>query len=58
MRFGPGDYNDCREVYWDASATSKIDGKKGAYVDVNGGRRYEPNRNQLPSGLTIPVKPQ
>ncbi len=61
IKFGPGDYNaisDFREVYWDASATSKIDGKKGAYVDVNGGRRYEPGKNQLPGGLTIPVKPQ
>lgn len=61
IKFGPNDYNaisDFREVYWDASATSKIDGKKGAYVDMNGGRRYEPGQNQLPAGLTVPVKPQ
>jgi hypothetical protein len=61
IKFGPNDYNaisDFREVYWDAAATSKIDGKKGAYVDMNGGRRYEPNTNQLPAGLDIPVKPQ
>jgi hypothetical protein len=61
IKFGPNDYNaisDFREVYWDASATSKIDGKRGAYVDVNGGRRYEPGANQLPGGLNVPVKPQ
>lgn len=61
VRFGPEDYNavsDFREVYWDAAATSKIDGKQGAYVDMNGGRRYEPGQNQLPGGLNIPVKPQ
>ena len=43
IRFGPEDYNaisDFREVYWDASKTSTIDGKAGAYVSINGGRRY------------------
>jgi len=61
IKFGPGDYNaisDFREVYWDASATSGIDGKKGAYVDMNGGRRYEPGQNQLPAQFTVPAKPQ
>ena len=61
IKFGPGDYNaisDYREVYWDAAATSTIDGKRGAYVDMNGGRRYEPNQGQLLPGLNIPVKPQ
>lgn len=61
IRFGPNDYSaisDFREVYWDAAATSTIDGKKGAYVDMNGGRRYEPGQNQLPAQLTIPAKPQ
>lgn len=61
IKFGPSDYNaisDFREVWWDPTATSGIDGKKGAYVDMNGGRRYEPGQNQLPAGLTIPVKPQ
>lgn len=61
ITFGPNDYNaisDFREVYWDASATSTIDGKKGAYVDMNGGRRYEPGQNQLPAELTVPAKPQ
>ena len=61
IKFGPGDYNaisDFREVYWDATATSTIDGKKGAYVDMNGGRRYEPGKNQLPSEFTVPAKSQ
>lgn len=61
IKFGPNDYNaisDFREVYWDAGATSKIDGKKGAYVDVNGGRRYEPGANQLGGDFNVPVKPQ
>lgn len=61
IKFGPGDYNaisDFREVYWDATATSGIDGKKGAYVDMNGGRRYEPGQNQLPAEFTVPAKPQ
>ncbi|MDT7539344.1 MAG: hypothetical protein QOI82_2929 [Actinomycetota bacterium] len=41
--FGPGDYSglsDAREVYWDANATSAIDGKKGAYVSLLGHRRF------------------
>jgi hypothetical protein len=61
IKFGPNDYNaisDFREVYWDATATSKIDGRKGAYVDMNGGRRYEPGQNQLPGGLAVPAKAQ
>jgi hypothetical protein len=61
IKFGPNDYNaisDFREVYWDAAATSTIDGKRGAYVDMNGGRRYEPGQNQLPAQLTVPAKPQ
>jgi hypothetical protein len=61
IKFGPGDYNaisDFREVYWDAGATSKIDGKRGAYVDVNGGRRYEPNQRQLSASLDVPAKAQ
>lgn len=61
IKFGPNDYNaisDFREVYWDASATSAIDGKKGAYIDLNGGRRYEPGQNQLPAQFTVPAKAQ
>ncbi|HYF12435.1 MAG TPA: hypothetical protein VEC09_09045, partial [Actinomycetota bacterium] len=43
IRFGPDDYNaisDYREAYWDSTKASTIDGKPGAYVSVNGGRRY------------------
>jgi hypothetical protein len=43
-------------VFWDASATSTIDGKKGAYVDMNGGRRYE--LGQLNNEFTVPAKAQ
>jgi hypothetical protein len=61
IKFGPNDYNaisDYREVYWDSTATSKIDNKKGAYVDVNGGRRYQPGTRQLSGGLTVPKTAQ
>jgi hypothetical protein len=43
VKFGPGDYtavSDAREVYWDPKAISPIDGKPGAYISLNGGRRY------------------
>jgi hypothetical protein len=43
VEFGKGDYtalSDAREVYWDPNAKSAIDGKAGAYVPLNGGRRY------------------
>ena len=43
MHFGNGDYtaiSDARQVWWDPNAPSKIDGKAGAYVDMDGGRRY------------------
>ncbi|MGH9273577.1 MAG: hypothetical protein ACRDZU_02930 [Acidimicrobiales bacterium] len=61
VKFGPNDYSaisDFREVYWDANARSGVDGKSGAYVDINGGRRYEPGQNQLPTQFTIPAKSQ
>lgn len=56
--FGKGDYtavSDAKEVYWDAQATSPIDGKQGAYVALNGGRRYRlgewlPGEPVLPLG--------
>lgn len=41
--FGPGDYtavSDAKQAYWDANATSPIDGKKGAYIALDAGRRY------------------
>lgn len=44
LKFGKDDYtaiSDVREVYWSETAVSKIDDKTGAYVPVNGGRRYE-----------------
>ena len=59
IKFGPEDYNaisDFREVYWDAAARSGIDGKNGAYVSMNGGRRYA--GGQLDTTFTIPAKPQ
>jgi len=59
-KFGPGDYTglqDAREVYWDPNAISKIDGQPGAYVSINGGRRFE--NGTWPAGLSseIPVRP-
>jgi hypothetical protein len=41
--FGPGDYtavSDAKQAYWDANAISPIDGKRGAYIALDGGRRY------------------
>jgi hypothetical protein len=43
VHFGTGDYtavSDAKQCYWDANATSTIDGKQGAYVPLDGGRRY------------------
>jgi hypothetical protein len=59
-KFGPNDYTaleDAREVYWDSSATSRIDGQPGAYVSITGGRRWE--NGTWPNGLSseIPVRP-
>jgi hypothetical protein len=56
VKFGKGDYtavSDAREAYWDGKAISAIDGKPGAYVSLNGGRRYKlgewpPGEPQLP----------
>lgn len=44
IKYGPGDYTaieDSRHTYWDPNAISKIDGKPGAYVALEGGRRFE-----------------
>ena len=41
--FGPGDYtavSDAKQAYWDANAVSPIDGKRGAYISLDSGRRY------------------
>jgi hypothetical protein len=43
IKFGPDDYtgvSDEKEVYWDAAATTPIDGSKGAYIAVGGDKRY------------------
>ncbi|HVV35792.1 MAG TPA: hypothetical protein VHC63_04255 [Acidimicrobiales bacterium] len=32
---------DMREVYWNATRTSEIDGKPGSYCPVDGGHRYD-----------------
>ena len=47
LKFGQGDYTaieDSRQVFWDPGARSKSDGKTGAYVALNSGRRYEIGR--------------
>jgi hypothetical protein len=44
LKFGPQDYTaieDSRHTYWDPNARSRIDGKAGAYVAFEGGRRFE-----------------
>lgn len=59
-KYGPGDYNgvsDAREVYWSESATTPVDGTKGAYVNVNGGRRYELGKWPANGLAGIPVSP-
>jgi hypothetical protein len=45
LKFGarPDDYTgieDVREVFWSAGTRSRVDGKPGAYVGVDGSRRY------------------
>jgi hypothetical protein len=58
ISYGPGDYTayeDAKEVYWDPNARSRVDGKAGAYVPLNGGKRYR--LGQWPGGLNgIPVR--
>lgn len=59
IKFGQNDYNaisDFREVYWDSTARSTIDGKAGAYVSMNKGRRYA--GGELDGSFTIAPKPQ
>lgn len=58
IKFGPGDYNaisDFREVYWDAGARSEIDGKPGAYVPIDNGRRYA--AGELDGSFKVAAKP-
>lgn len=43
--FGPGHYTptqDFREIWWNPEATSSQNGKKGAYIEVDGGKRWKP----------------
>ena len=57
IKFGPNDYNaisDYREVIWDASAPSPIDGKPGAYVSMKGGRRY--SGGEQTNDFSIPAR--
>lgn len=45
VHFGRGDYtagSDQKQCYWDPNAISTIDGKQGAYVPLDKGRRYRP----------------
>lgn len=58
-QFGGDDYtwlSDMREVFWDENAPSAVDGERGAYVNLNGGRRYV--LGEWPKGFTqgIPVR--
>lgn len=58
IKFGPGDYNaisDFREVYWDGAARSEIDGKPGAYVPIDNGRRYA--AGELDGSFKVAAKP-
>ena len=51
LDWGRGDYtgiSDIREVYWDPNAPSPTNGSRGAYVPLNGGRRYQ--LGDIPSG--------
>ena len=43
--FGPKQYTptqDFREIWWNGEATSAQNGKKGAYMEVDGGKRWKP----------------
>jgi hypothetical protein len=51
IKYGKGDYtglSDVREVYYDPNKTSPTNNRPGAYVALNGGRRYQ--LNNIPSG--------
>jgi hypothetical protein len=56
FRFGRGDYtgvSDARQVHWSASATSRLDGRPGAYVALDRGRRY--TRGQFDGSFNFPA---
>ena len=49
--FGPGDYtpmDDFREIWWDPNKISGQNNKPGAWVQLNGGKRYR--KGQVPHG--------
>ena len=51
VKYGRGDYtavSDIREVYYDPNKQSPTNHRPGAYVPLNGGRRYQ--INDIPSG--------
>ena len=57
LHFGRGDYtaiSDAKEAYWDASATSAVDGQRGAYVALNKGARYAIGQ-WVPGESTFPI---
>jgi hypothetical protein len=56
LQFGPDDYtalSDVKEVHWCGGCRSVIDGRPGAYVPIDQGRRYQ--LGQWPAGLNVPV---
>ena len=58
-QFGRNDYtavSDLKEVFWDAQKRSPMDGRPGAYVALEGGRRYR--QGELPRGFKIPTPPR
>ena len=57
IKFGQNDYNaisDFREAFWDSAAPSVIDGKPGAYISMNEGRRYA--GGELDGAFTVAPK--
>ena len=59
IRFGPNDYNaisDYREVIWEPTARSPIDGKPGAYVGLNSGKRYA--GGEQTNDFSVPARAQ
>jgi hypothetical protein len=58
-KLGQNDYtwlSDTREVYWSATSVSPVDGQQGAWIGVNGGKRYQLGQwgNDLAG---VPVEP-
>ena len=58
-QYGRDDYtavSDIKDVYWDAQARSRVDGRPGAYVPVQGGRRWQ--QGEVPRSFDIPTPPR